>query len=399
MQKVLLFVAFTFISFNIKAQSIQLDSMVSYRDSLSETPSVKDIYQYNDEGIHTKTINWSTVTSGGIEEFKLTDIDSFIYNALGQLSEIKKFAPNNGDYIETGRSFFEYDADGNIIRYEVQVKYDSGSDWDGLWLSEYTYEDGLLVESLNSFKNPANGLWARNSREEYFYDSDTELLVQRDGYSYDFTTQVEEPFTRDVYFYNADGFLEETEQYRYDEDEFSFYLFSTSDFIRDEFGNNIRSFTSRVDSNGVETSSYMSDKVYDTNVEVDEVNFPASTGSFRSSKHIILESSNVFWEDEEWVLNSNFVYYYSGVTGTKDHRIVEDLQMFPNPASSTIFFGDNEVLGRGNSVFQITGLDGSLIYKGKLNQNHFDVSNIASGKYNVMIQNGDVLWRGRFIKI
>jgi len=86
---------------------------------------------------------------------------------------------------------------------------------------------------------------------------------------------------------------------------------------------------------------------------------------------------------------------YRNNTGINKNRIVEKLNVFPNPASSLISFNisnDKEVL---NTV--ISDISGKVVYRSTV-YNQIDVSTLKTGIYFVTINTETSLFTGRFLK-
>ena len=399
MKNILVLPITLFICFNICAQSVQLDSIISYRDTLSEMPFTKRIYQYNNEGTHTKTIAWNTTSSNGVVMYGITQMDSFYYNEQGLLDKVSVFGLHNGVYVETIRTILEYDDDGNNTKYKSQGKNDMSNDWYDLWVWTNVFENGLNVESILTFKNPNTGISTRLNREEYIYDPNTDLLIENNSFEYDVVTSEEYPTTRRVFFHDADGLIERSDRYSYNENSSAFELNSIANYKNDDFGNNLSRTSLRIDSNGVETLSFRTTNVYNTNIENSQTDLPVNNFiQFVNNKHITLHSTSESWEDEEWKINSKSVYHYSDLTGTDDVTNVKELILFPNPAMSTLNFENMELLETGASI-QFMKIDGSEVFNGKLNDSQINIEHLSKGFYNIILKNDGMYFKGKVIKI
>ena len=398
MKKILVFAIITFLGFDINAQSVRLDSLISYQDTLSEMPFAKRIYNYNNDGKNTKTIYWDTNSSNGVGEFKVTGIDSFSYNDQGLVNMISKLDLQNGVYVETGRNVLKYDDDGNNTLLFFQAMNSSGNDWIDLWILENIFENGFLLESKNSFKSPSTGIVSPSSRKEYVYDPITGLLARQNSFVNENFAPEEQIISRIDFFYDADGLRERSERYSYDEITSSFLPISILNYMKDEFGNDIGLLSTIIDSNLEETLSARSTSVFNTDIERSQAALPFSTAiQFESPKNIILHSTTE-WYDEEWKVNFSTDYYYSGLTGTDDLFSNNDLKIFPNPTTNLINIGNDFLLKNDNSV-HVVNQNGVIVHSGKLDEAQINIEHLSGGLYHVILRNGNSISNGKFIKI
>ena len=118
--------------------------------------------------------------------------------------------------------------------------------------------------------------------------------------------------------------------------------------------------------------------------------------------HIEIEIGFEHWN---WVLGDlnielvwNIEYNYSGLTKVNEVKGFQDLQIFPNPATSFINFKHSTLLEQNSSV-QLIKADGTIVSYQKLEDLQLNVGQLSSGIYNVILLNGDVNFKGKFIKI
>lgn len=398
MKKLIVFGMLTFLGVNINAQSVRLDSMISYTDIISENPTLKRIYQYDSDGRHTKTINWNTVSTEGYIEFKVTQMDSFYYNEEGLLSRVSSFGFYDGAYFESIRAILEYDDDGNNTAYISQGKNDLDNEWIDLWVWTNVFEEGRNVESIVSFHNPDDGTVTRLSRDEYIYNPNTNLLDQNNSFDYDAVTSEQKPTTRVNYFYDEDGFIERSDRYIYDAILSDFELNTISNHINDDFGNNLIKIGVGIDPNGEEIFRSKSTRSYDTNVELSQADLPNDVViRISDPKHIILDITSESWEDEEWEINNKNIFYYSGLTGTEDLKPHYSLNIFPNPAVSTITI-NNDDLVKSHKMVQIINQAGSIVYKGRLINNQMNIEFLPTGLYRFILISENSTSNSNFIK-
>ena len=102
--------------------------------------------------------------------------------------------------------------------------------------------------------------------------------------------------------------------------------------------------------------------------------------------------------DDEWVSISDWTYHYSGITSTKELLEFQDLEIFPNPASSIINLG-GDVLGTENNVVQIFNSEGAIISSGMRNDSQINIEHLPSGLYHIILNAKTRKSVGRFLKI
>jgi photosystem II stability/assembly factor-like uncharacterized protein len=75
--------------------------------------------------------------------------------------------------------------------------------------------------------------------------------------------------------------------------------------------------------------------------------------------------------------------------------IIENLNLYPNPAENVINFVGLE--SEENNLF-IFASNGKLIRKGKIHQSQIDIENLMSGLYFIKIINSEKIYKGKFLK-
>ncbi len=397
MQKITLFVIIVFIGFSINAQSVQLDSTISYRDSLFEDPTEKFVYEYDDDGRHTKTIIWRLTGTNGHWEFKHTQMDSFEYNEQGLPVKFIGFSFFNNEYTEVSRTFLEYDDNGNNTRYLSQGKNESVNGWIDFWETRNTYEDDLLIASEHFSRDFLSGELAPIESSEYFFDSISGLLIEDLTYGYDFPNPERTLERRSKYFYNSEGHRERNERSRYDEQSMSFNLTSIIYYVKDNFGNNLQNISTRIDSDGNEIFTSRSTNDFDTNIAQSQASLPLNFFiRFEYDEHLILDYRREKWEDEKWNFDGRTAYFYSGLTQTNDQFNQKDLVIYPNPTNALIQFRNEELLGRKVDIQLIDS--GGATFNSTANDGKLNISHLPTGVYNILLRNESSVYKSRLIK-
>jgi hypothetical protein len=81
-----------------------------------------------------------------------------------------------------------------------------------------------------------------------------------------------------------------------------------------------------------------------------------------------------------------------------EEHVINEFNVFPNPASTYIEVSENITKDLENSIFSIISADGSTVMKGMLD-NRITVENLPIGNYRVIINYQNELYRSSFIKI
>jgi len=371
-----LFVVF---SSNSNAQQLaRLDSLITFKDTLFETPVAKHIYHYD-------------------EELKISQKDSVIYNAQGLVGEIIGFASINGFFYETSLTVLEYDSQGNNTRYLAQSS--SSNNWSDLWEWRNTYDNGRISTSEFYSRDFVTEEWIISAIDEFIYDVSGNLLIENNSFDFDEVTLEKIPDRRRNFYYDEEGYLERAEYKRYDADSMTFMMTSFRDYVPDDYGNTLHSTSTIVNQDGEESLSSRSTNLFNTDIAEQQADIPVDiTFQLFESGHIRLQNVLEEWEDEEWQQTWKMVYYYSGLTNTEESFLFNELKIFPNPTSSIINFSNDQFLNNASKVFQIINPDGRVVLEGKGNSNQLNIGELPSGMYHIKVGEGNSIFKSNFIK-
>ena len=395
MKKILMLIMVIFVGINANAQKAhRLDSVVISKNLELGFPSTKYIYFYDDQGKNIKEISGDLEDVGENYEFNTTDIDSFIYNDQGLIQERLSWNVSNGNATLGSRTVFEYDDNGNNTYFTWQTWNSFTNDWNNAGRFTNVYEEDILTELIYEIWFNMN--WTQAARFEYIYDLNSGLLIEENYYSYDIITTEETPYSRDEFFYDSNDKLELVNFSLYDEDSMSFYLARYRELYYDDFGNLNETLLTTVDSLGEEVPSQRSNLDYNTNIEVSEVDFPYNS-TLNSNEHIRVGSKLENWENAEWLYIWDIDYYYSGLTDVDDVFEYHDLGVFPNPATSTLFFTNTELMESGSRI-QIIKSDGSIVHNEKLSAAQLNIEDLPVGMYTILLKNKNSMFKSNFLK-
>lgn len=384
-------------SLEVCSQStMRLDSILIYEDANSECPAHKHTFQYNNQGQNILSIYGEFLNVGSGCEFVVSEIDSLVYNDLGLTKELYHFAKDDGVISIRTRELYQYDEDGKDTTRYLDVWNPFINNW-RKWIRDVNiYSNGSLIENISYNWLEDEGIWTNIFRTERTLDPVTNRPLDQTFHVSGFFSTDEYIDSKNAYSYNDQGHLIEDHFSNYEDSTSTFVLTSIRKYDTDDFGNNLQSSIFRVDTNDVQVISRRTTNSFDTEIEKDDVDLPFSLRS-DTSRHISLQSLTETWEDDEWVFNERIEYYYSGLTNTSEPIVFQDLNIFPNPATSTVFFNNMESM-EGDSRVQVINADGAIIYTEKLNKSQINIHHLPAGIYSVILQAGNTIFKGNFLK-
>ncbi len=77
-----------------------------------------------------------------------------------------------------------------------------------------------------------------------------------------------------------------------------------------------------------------------------------------------------------------------------DQLVIEPLNFYPNPSSGIL---NLDIEASPKSYLEVYNMDGTLVWKGALTKNQFDLSGLALGIYTIKIQDGNQIRVGRVV--
>jgi len=395
MRNIILLILLFIGSLEICAQS--LDSVLIYKDASSECPKNKRAFTYNDQGQNILTTYGEIVSNGSGCEFIISEKDSLVYDDFNQLIEIYHFAETDGIISIRTRSLYYYDEHGNDTIRLIEPWNPFINNWSKWIRVVNTYSNGNLVESTSYAWLEYTEEWTNLFRTERNFDPVSNRLVDQIIFVSDFLTTEETTDSRNDYYFNNLGYLEEDLYSDYKDSTSSFLLRRIKKYGTDNFGNILQLTTFTVDSNDVQTLSSRAINTFNTDIEKDQVDIPSYFHS-DTSRHILLQGMQDDWVNDEWVFREKKEYYYSELTKTDDPLSYKKLKIFPNPATATIHFSNPELLERNISVRLIKS-DGTFILNKNVNQGKMNIDQLPAGLYYVILRNNDTHFKGSFIKI
>ncbi len=292
-------------------------------NSTADKVTRKEENSYYSSGKLKSTIEYTLDETTGKWVVKIK-ID-FTYDSIGNLSSdiIYHWDETTNDWVEHNKDEYAYDSNGNRTSYYYSVWNEITSNWVNRYKSEYTYGSNGNPVSGSSYEwDEATNEWAGSSTWEDGYDSYGNLTFISE-YTWDETTG------------NWVGWKEET---IYD------YNYLAKDLI-------------------------LPDWFQDENM-----------------KHKITDVLHYSTNEDTGGLyvegRGKFFYSDKTITGI-DNNEIELVQVYPNPASSTLY-----IKGLApNVAVSIFDLNGLLIGNKQLNGNQMDISELANGVYILKVSN------------
>ena len=392
-------------NFDTRSNEPRLDSTITYygydvthQDSL---PLMRNVYTYPQDGMQVNTeyfydIDHWTPLSRTVMVFDELDrmVDAFaqVYDdAIGDFipdSRIE-FYPHENSLTEAD-SFF-------VSGWSVEFKA-----WYRLFSVWNTFDgSGRLRESLSSttlFEFPIVFL------DRYYYNNDGDLSGVE---SFNIDGEEEYPSSRESFWYvdhllqsstieTSDGFngwiAESKKEYTY------------TSFQKEEL---VKSFVINLETNDWELNQVIG-YVYDSSeriIQREETSATEEGGWDRLLKTFdyfqdesFASEGNWYYDNQldEWVLQDKKYYYYNGTTAYEpvDPITIEDLTMWPNPASDNVQFGLE-----GSVSLQLFGPAGQILRQHELNtgDRKLDLSGLPSGTYYVKASTDVAQYAGKLV--
>jgi len=343
-------------------------------------PDWKAFYTFNEDGLLTEYSEEEWMEESG--SFKQTDYETNEYDEQGNLLVYIDY-----DLDETGTSFFgeykvEYTYDnGRLIQTLESGKDAPGESWYTIWRTDYQYNGNNQVAGTREYVNLTG--WSETWRTEYVYDEEGRLVTYFD---YDDNADLPSGWEyawREEYTYDFEGQLDVYEESEWEPD---FNQWFPTD--REEYNilanGDVLSYTDfDWDEAGEEwVPNWMGEYSYNPDIPYEELALPwFFHDDFPNYfNHLMTGYVNYTYTEGGWVLDSRGTYYFtlSGSTGLSPKNTAEDLILYPNPASNTIYLPASSDIARVEA-FDLTG---KKVYSEKIpQQNAIQIDHLSDGVY------------------
>lgn len=363
---------------------------------------------------------WDPNTQNLISE----DSTSYTYTSEGLLNEVLYYLFYQGEFTPFSKTAYTYDNEGMLIEELYQksdfftnqillnedlriYEYDNNGNrtaavlqrwetnqWENLARQEFTYDtDNQLIESQNLGWNNSN--WEIGSKHIYLYTDgllsadttyswymDDWLFVHGNSYEYDangnltrhirdfweWTIGVWRPSKVYEFEYDAnDNLIKETEKQ---------WQSSLEEVV------NLFQWLYEYDSEGNQI-----ERLYLVwQLDIEEWQEAVRNDYSFSSENLLQTDLAYRWivDDEAWVLIAEHNYYYESFTNVETATFLSnDLKVFPNPTSQTIFLKIEKPLSR-DVRFSIINNQGEKVKEGIMNsigQQKIDLKDLAPATY------------------
>lgn len=295
--------------YNDKEQLTEQYDYISDDNYSSFLLDEKSEYFYNDDGILSRAVFYEPFDNDP-ENLQFEYQMDVTFNSYGHPATItiSSLDEETGELAQTELIENEYDNEGNILKETYRMYLKEMETWLELYITEYNYENGLLISSYTS-----------NFNEETF---------------------TLEPSYSEMYEYGEYDVLMLINEYYYDAESDSYVLSAATEFNFDENGNPLDELVYVM--NYLTGELYESDLYeydYDVDVSVNDLIMPMVIMlEPRYSEQIVNKPiENLEWVkiDDNWELGYRTQYFYS-IAGSdvKDNKL--NFSVYPNPAMNYI---------------------------------------------------------------
>ncbi|MFM9947891.1 MAG: T9SS type A sorting domain-containing protein [Saprospiraceae bacterium] len=312
-----------------------------------------------------------------IQDWQFIQKTEYWLNTEGRLSQSIIYWWDENQWVftvDSRRTTFLYDANGNIIENTSYARDPADTAWIGWIRTINTYNwDDVLTSITYYFFDPANDTW--------------------------FFHQLDKTFT---HTYSPEGWLEEILEKRWRNAENALVNYKKSIYAYDVAGNQIdhTSFLWNIAS-GYWYGTSREIRTYDLSVDVADLVFPDNDTNnrlFKNGKLVSQEAFSINPDSNDWEIYLKACFYFSElVTATEEAPTTESIKLFPNPVSNLLTLGAN---AHRTSSYQITDLNGRILQQEKSwNGAGIDVSQLIPGSYVIRLIEGNRIITGKFIKL
>ena len=396
---------------NHKAIKQGLDSVVSQNN--------KDIFSYDSRGNDILIIGyaWDNATNDWSKSYKF---ESAYDNNNNQIMIIDYYWDN--DWIKSTKVEYTYDNNDNLTMEIVyHWEYNAVNDWGKYYKDEYTY-DNNDNRTMFMHYNWENTDWKKSYKEEYTYDNnDNQTMYIRHlwdnaasdwikSYKLESTYDNNDNRTMSIsYTWSfSDWRKSGKSEYTYDNnDNRTMYIFYTWDYDvsdwkkydKEEYTYDNNNQTMYIKYNwdnaaGDWKKSNKSEYTYDLSYSREEL--IVSCNSIYDYNSMLTEETRHNWNGTNWVINNNYVYYWSSREITGISEIVTGkttVEVYPNPATTQLYV---KLAEPQTADYSICNLMGQVIASGTLQGDDIiNISSLVQGTYFLKIAGATV----KFVKM
>ncbi|MFM2049328.1 MAG: hypothetical protein RI955_1876 [Bacteroidota bacterium] len=318
----------------------------------------------------------------------------FKYNSSKKISEEKYYSLINNVYNNLSTKIYKYNS-ANKILTETFKRW-NGAQFENSGLVVYTYDKNNNNLSYQQ-KYWEDGKWVDNISAKYTYDSLTNNLtgVYYDGNVYTiFTYYANNLLATKLNYsiFNNKSILTTRESYIYfPNDKLKKEIYETVDSMHFTI---TKKTNYKYDDNwnvieGVNESWNYIDSTWNN---VNKINFQYNENNDKT------DEQTYTWSNNSWVLDYHYKWFYKTLNVDFDFGNT-NIDIFPNPSKNQINILINKFIS--NSVFSIVNISGEVLYENDNfygNLTSINIEQFPEGIYFVQINDGQNLWKGKFIK-
>lgn len=341
----------------------------------------KALYIFDDNGLITeyRAEEWDS----DLDRFEQTDYETYAYDEQGNLVLYIDF-----DLDDSGTNFFgeykvEYTYDNGLLMQTLESGKDApGESWYTIWRTDYSYNNNNQPIGTREYINLTG--WSETWRTEYVYDDEGKLITFFDYDDNDDLPSGWEYAWREEYTYDFEGHLDIYEESEWETD---FNQWFPTD--REEYNilsnGDVQSYTDYDwDEAGEEwIPNWMGEYTYNPDIPYEDLALPwFFHDDFPNYfNHMMTRYINSDYVGGDWIPNYMGDYYFTlnNSTGLITSQ-QEEILLYPNPASTTLYLP----AGVYPDIRQVEAYDltGKRVLTEKLdNRSSIEVGHLEKGIY------------------
>lgn len=308
----------------------------------------------------------------------------------------------DGLWVENRKNEYLFDTDGNLTQ-DIEYMWD-GMLWNKTMKTEFDFEpNGKMV--LNTIDEWLENDWVKSGKFEPVYNENG-LISQSLGYSWDVDLNQWINESKFEYAYDANQNLILFDIY------YSDFNFMKMESVFDDFGNRTLYSIYLLDFETFELSpEWKEEYVFDNNFSFEDLILPFSSVDFESNvegspvqnisemfKHKVVHLTNYNGDAGSWMMQGDYSLYYSeqNITAVKDLNATKNVKVYPNPATNKISFN----MGKYSNKFTVEFYDiqGKIVMS-QLSESNRPVSieSLNKGLYFYRVSDNLNSYTGKFM--
>jgi hypothetical protein len=368
-----------------------LENSFSYDISNGWIKDTKEEYNYNDEGnvISITGYEWDLNISHWVPSYRhqydYSDQKDNIIVITNHWDDV------SGQWINNAKSTWYYDSQGNKT-LSISCEW-NGNDWINDEKGEISFDDnGNVLVSRGYYWDDLSNQWLPNEKDESMYDPNG-LITSHVGYWWDnalasYTYSYYQTFT-----YDAEGNCTLEVRYDWNGSSAEWIGYEYYEYFYDTDGNRINAYRYTWNKTNKQWDLYSGiGSGYINSIKTNALIRPSNDeyyrpyyGHYDLSNYAIAQVSSVNYENDTWVFDDNYSYYYSDVIiSNLQQASFADISVFPNPAEEYLTVKTDDSSGLYTmGIYNLVGeqiIKNSFVGLAKLN-----VSNLPKGIYLVVI--------------